>query len=219
MFTSPCSLRSPACAALIALATAAGLSRFEPAPGKPVQPETAKSETSTGTTRTRSHAQIYPAAFAVLPPQPCASHARLTISTDDATGAATARLVLAPDEAWPPAPPVATVSNFFFNWTAAMPTVREHSHPFAVGPPHRAIDEQKLRAAGLARPGDSPARRSQVSRIARVFISSSRASLTRRAQISPSPALRGGPEFPLRLIPRARSSRRSAAKTDAHFSP
>jgi hypothetical protein len=192
MFTSPCSLRSPACAALIALATVAGISRFEPAPVKPAAPEAAENETTATKTQTQSRAQIYLAAFTALSPQPCAALPRLDLDSADGDSAA-ALLALAPDESWPPAPPAEATSQFPFTWTAAMPTVREHSYPYAVGPPRRGIHEAKLRAAGLARPGDSPARRSPVSRIARVFIARSHASLTRPLAPRPSSALRGGP--------------------------
>ena len=108
-----------------------------------------------------------------------------------------------PGTSWSPAPSAIESEISFFDWVGAVPTARQHSYPYAVGPPLHGI-AKKLRVAGNALPGDSSTRRSPVSRIARVSVSAPSASLMRLTDSGPSlaesfslpsSALRGEPDL------------------------
>jgi hypothetical protein len=114
--------------------------------------------------------------------------AQLTLTTS--AGATLAPLAAeSPATDWSPARSAIESEISFFDWVGAVPTAREHSYPYAVGPPRRGI-HPPLRVAGKALPGDSPTRRSQVSRIARAvgFYFVSGAHVTRTADSGPASA-------------------------------
>jgi hypothetical protein len=109
---------------------------------------------------------------------------------------------LAADESSPPFAPAAMSPLSFSSPAAPALSARRHSFPYAVGPPRRGI-HSNLRATGTEVPGDLSARRSQVSRIARVSLLTLRARAPRASDqgpksagslFSPSSALRGEPE-------------------------
>ena len=164
MFSSPCSLRSAQCATLIALAAAAGISRFEPALENTATPDPAVNATASAPARTVSRAQLfYLAVFRALAPQPCLSITGIDL--DRASGAQLDLLAAEPVDSTRAAPPTVIATVAFFPPPAPALSARQHSYPYAVGPPARGV-VPPLRAAGLARPGDSSARRSSVFRIA-----------------------------------------------------
>lgn len=214
MFSSPCSLRSTQCAALIALAAAAGISRFESAPAKTTAPRPVAGAQNFAAVISISRAQIYFAAMQTLVTQVHVARVTVGFEPDHATGTALLDLAaLAADELLPPAAPAAASPLSFSAPAAPALSARKHSFPYAVGPPRRRISTP-LRAAGTEVPGDSSARRSQVSRIATVSILILRARVTRATDqgpesagslLSPSSALRGEsgffPSF-VRLRPR-----------------
>ena len=180
MFSSPCSLRSSTCATLIALAAAAGISRCAPAPAKPAASLRAiVSVLAAGAKRPSTPA--YPFSIAACAHASPLARRTLAVATAETL---TPLAAAAPAAGWSPVPPALELETSFFDWVHAVPTARQHSHPYAVGPPARGIDQPR-RAAGNALPGDSSARRSQVSRIARVFISFSPASLRRGPDSGP----------------------------------
>jgi hypothetical protein len=198
MFSSPCSLRSAQCATLIALAAAAGISRFEPAPAKPTASLRAIVSVLAAVAKS-PQAPSYPVSLAA-----CAHTAPIAQTTLAASAVATLPPLAAasPATGWSPAPSAIEIDITFFNWVGAVPTARQHSYPYAVGPPRRG-SHLPLRVAGNALPGDSSTRRSQVSRIARVFIFELSAPPMRLADSgpklaesisSPGSALRGEPE-------------------------
>lgn len=197
MFSSPCSLRSPTCATLIALAAAAGISRFEPAPARSVAPLPAIIRVLAAAAKA-PQAHTYPVSIAA-----CAQAAPIAQMTLAASAAETPVPLAAesPAPGWSPTPSAIESDISFFCWVGAVPTARQHSYPYAVGPPRHGIPTP-LRVAGNALPGDSSTRRSQVSRIARVSpkISSAhvirtegRGSKLARLSSGPSSALRGEP--------------------------
>ncbi|MBI4625824.1 MAG: hypothetical protein HY736_21710 [Verrucomicrobia bacterium] len=203
MFSSPCSLRSTQCAALIALAAAAGISRFEPAPANPAMPRSAASAPDSAAVPSASGVQFYAAAMAAFAPQ--FRGARVTGNSARDRMAGDSHLewsAFAPAEARPPAAPAATAPLVFPAPAAPALSVRQHSYPYAAGPPPGGI-HSKLRAAGTEVPGDSSARRSQVSRIAPVSFllrarpqrATDRGPGSARSNFPPSSALRGEPGF------------------------
>ncbi len=216
MFASPCSLRSTQCATLIALAAAAGISRFEPAPAKPSAPQAIGASQTVVVSTPIFRLRFYPAAMQALAPPVHILRGIYDFERGLTTGFASLDFTaLAPAEMRPPVDPAAEAPVTFVAPTAPALSTRKHSHPYAVGPPTGGI-EQPLRAAGTAVPGDSSARRSQVPRIARVFLSFSSARLMRltvsglkaiESDASPKfrPARRTGRSSP--PDPRGRSAR------------
>lgn len=172
MFASPCSLRSAHCATLIALAAAAGIARVDPAvqcarggydatnhnvTHRPVVARTSLPD-FTATTPTTWLGRI--ALFAAW---------WLGKETNDRAASAaerdtSIRTVALPEISSPGAPagPKGVTSDFHFGRPALC--TGAHLLPFAVGPPGRRI-HSSLRAVGTEVPGDSSARRSQVTRI------------------------------------------------------
>jgi len=204
MFSSPCSLRSAQCATLIALAAAAGISRFEPVPAKPAVGVAAIVRLLAAVAKNPQthHYPISVAACAHAMPK-----AQMTLAVS--TAASLAPLGTGSSAAgWLPAPSVIETEISFFDWVGAVPAVRQHSFPYAVGPPRRGNDNP-LRVAGTALPGDSSTRRSQVSRIALVSVSAPSAPLMRLTDSGPklaesfflpSSALRGEPQLLPNLV-------------------
>lgn len=204
MFCSPCSLRSSSCAALIALATMAGLSRFEPASGKSAAASPLARARQTISVTSLSRAQFYPVAMQALAPQFRVSRPSIDFASDHRGGdSPLALLFITPGESWRPI--AAPVTAPLISPAAVQParSARRHSYPYAVGPP-RCKSHKPLRAAGTEVPGDSCARRSQVSRIAPTSISIPSALLmhaldsgppSAKSTFFPSSALRGEPAF------------------------
>ncbi len=207
MISSPCSLRSAQCAALIALATAAGISRFEPAPAKPAARPSGAEARATPAVTASSRTQFYPAAMQALAPRIAAARTTIDFSPSSLAASAPDLVAEAPVDSWPPLAPSEAPPLIFSTPVPPALSARQHSYPYAVGPP-RGGNARKLRAAGNALPGDSSARRSQVSRIARVFISIFRAPLTRTADSGPQLA---ESHFAPSSAPRAR---REPARTE-----
>lgn len=217
MFVSPCTLRSTQCAALIALATAAGIMRVEVAEARSSDSRTTKPETNLASRlelpRSPQTARFevtfdavapWLALFQVAAQHPAESPAGIAAPQTSAASAAPL-----------PFPPRLCCG----------PTARQHSYPFAVGPP--AYDTtHATRADDTSVSPDSTARRIVVSRVAAVSLSSFSARLTRLGTpgptlagtfSSPSSALRGEP-VALRLSFAVSSafglpSRRPAART------
>jgi len=215
MFSSPCSLRSSTCATLIALATAAGISRFEPPPAHTAASLPAIIRVLAAVAKP-PQVPSYPLSIAACAqagptaPRTLSAWAGETLAPPAATASAAG---------WSPTPCAIETEISFFDWAGAVPTAREHSYPYAVGPPRRGTDTP-LRAAGHAWPGDSSARRSQVSRIAHVYVLTVVAPLTRPSSFLPRSASRFSPasaeasqpgfslravQLAVRLVARARS--------------
>lgn len=149
---SPCSLRSTQCAALIALAAVAGLSRFEAAP----QPE------RSGTDNLVDCTTDFYSRPAIRFLADCVSFALRF-------GQATPKGQVTPTQTeavYSQALSVATLPSHFFE-TASQASLslypartvtfssRKHEIPYAVGPPVKGILLTLLSADGMALPGDS----------------------------------------------------------------
>lgn len=213
MFSCACSLRSTQCAALIALATAAGIMRIEPtlpeAPASPVAGKQGSAMESRGSENAPNYFQAS-----------IERHAPWIKLMEFATE------VVGED--------VASVTSFtappcfapgVFSPRVAFPALsaRQHSYPFAVGPPHCEFIWNP-RVADTSVSGDSATRRMLVSRVAAQLSARSSARLTRnenpvppsaRAFFKPSSALRGEPEdffprhpacYPARIHCRSRNA-------------
>lgn len=225
MFSSPCSLRFTQCAALIALAAAAGISRFEAVPARPqaLRPVAAVQTCATATTISR--APFYLAAMEALVPRMRASRSTCGFECDRGTGCLFSDLpALAPHDSWPSGASLADSSLIFYAPALRGLSPSKHSYPYAAGPPRRRIN-QPLRAAGTTVPGDSRARRSLFSRIVRGFAFLVGAHVIRPADaglklagsnFQPSSALRGEPDFRARRTAHACVP---AAVSRAVFSP
>jgi hypothetical protein len=176
MYSSPCSLRSTQCATLIALAAAAGISRteqpqttYEPAQNNQ---QVAHAGTFFATpTRGFHFASTSPAPWfrptVIAAPQeirPCPENASPTHPVGDDKSPPCAPVPCVTLVPGPSEPSI--VLALLPPHTPAL-SARKHSYPYAVGPPPCGTHPQ-LRAAGTEVPGDSPACRNQVSRIARV---------------------------------------------------
>lgn len=130
MFGSPCSLRSAQCATLIALAAAAGISRFEPPVAEtpaPVQSESAVPATPRQTGLRSYFVSVYAIAqhLGLIPvtTQPTVDHGSI------------AALAIAPITLTPPPLPLARVR--FPRTDRVRLDPRAHAYPYAVGPPPR----------------------------------------------------------------------------------
>lgn len=196
MFVSPCSLRSTQCAALIALATAAGIMRMDVAEARSTATRSSSldqvgaTETAHRVGENRTHFQ-----FALDAVAPWVALFRVA-----------AHLVAeCPPRVVAPIPPAASPTSFPFPARLCCgPTARQHSYPFAVGPPAPTATSLP-RADDAMASADSAARRTIVSRVAVVSFSSFSARQTRPGTpgprlagmySSPSSALRGEPDAP-----------------------
>ena len=151
MFPCACSLRSTQCAALIALAAAAGIMRIEP------RNERAGSSSPSGEQVSIKSVD-----------QAARSMSRFHI--DGGTIAPWVRLVHVTWQLvdWaPPAlsPPIEKILRPRFIETLPLPSARQHSFPYAVGPPPSRITPTP-RAGDTEVSGDSIARRGLFSRLA-----------------------------------------------------
>lgn len=218
MFSCGCSLRSTQCAALIALATAAGIVRMDSARAA-VAPatDTYKPATVDARMEHRIEPSRYQLALQVL--APWLRVFGISIQTNAAASPVLVAAALpatksaaehgshhfAPPAA-SPAPSMAVDTEVecpnVFAWVAAAPTARHHAIPFAVGPPVTETHSSNLRAIGTAVSGDLIARWMSVSSIAVSFVSIADAPVwgVKSAGLSmagsnflPSSALRGEP--------------------------
>jgi hypothetical protein len=195
MFPCACSLRSTQCAALIALAAAAGIMRIEPP----------RSERGTASAQNREQAQVQ------LVDQPTGLMNRFHI--DGGTIAPWVRLVhVAWQQLAERAPPTAALSppiekplRARFTDPVPVPSARQHSFPYAVGPPLWRTTLTP-RAGDTEVSGDSIARRGLFSRVAIDLVLSRFARPTRTGSPSlklagtfsnPSSVLRGEPKISL----------------------
>ncbi len=182
MFASPCSLRSTQCAALIALATAAGIMRVEVAEARSSDSRTTKPETNLATRielpRSAQTAR-FEVAFDAVAPWLALFQVAAQLSAESPAA------IAAPLSSTAPAAPLPFPPRL-----CCGPTARQHSYPFAVGPPARDHAFQPL-AAGTYVPGDSAARGllvRLVSRVAPLDEGSSLARATRRFDLSAATA-------------------------------
>lgn len=193
MFVSPCTLRSTQCAALIALATVAGIMRVEVAEARSSDARTTKPETnrvarlelprSTPTTR-------FQVAFDAVAPWLALFQVAAQLTAESPAEIAAPRPSTAPAAPLPFPPRL-----------RGGPTARQHSYPFAVGPPPLGTTSP-TRADDTSVSPDSTARRIAVSRVDVVSLSSFSARLTRLG--TPGPKLAGtfsSPSFALRGEP------------------
>jgi hypothetical protein len=212
MLSCACSLRSTQCAALIALATAAGISRFEPASG-------GANERATDTpTVTRAEGgqlslRFFRAALTALAPwfprldpavaasasiaPPACDQGHCDQGDDSGGGRHAAFPAASPSRSLPVLDLVASPS-MPFPACAPGPSARNHSFPFAVGPPDARAANRRV--AGTAVPGDSAARR----RLVEEFAADSLVAACAARAPSPSPELDGplsNPSFALRGKP------------------
>lgn len=201
MFASVCSIRSAQCAALIALAAAAGISRFEPA--TPTEPDPATTAQAAPHAAPKQSVFIYPArvleCFRLLFAgsvsfSSCATSASAISSPSDAAVPETVppELWFEPTPVVPPLFDLATCATSFplapdFNAAG----VGQHRFPYAVGPPCRSATSSP-RAARTRVPGDSTACRISAARIApsSVFFARAPSAPFERA-IPPRPVVAG----------------------------
>ena len=180
MFVSPCSLRSTQCAALIALATAAGIMRVEVAEARSSDARTTKTETNRAAhvafPRSTQTAR-FQIAFDAVAPWLALFQVAAQLTAESSAGIAAPLPSTAP-AATLPFPPLLCCG----------PTARQHSYPFAIGPPARDAGSS-TRADDTSVSLDSAARRIAVSRVAVVSFSSLTARLTRLG--TPGPKLAG----------------------------
>jgi hypothetical protein len=192
MFPCACSLRSTQCAALIALATAAGIARIEPAAVE-----------NTAVTPTANEAPSQ----APRPPPASGYFARvldlnahwlglIQVAVEQADGAEL-------QVALKPRLPVATSLPVRVQSSALGLSPRQHSFPFAVGPPRTACNSLR-RVDDTTSAGDSAARRKLDRQVAARFLAARFAPSARAPNrdhrlagpfAPPSSALRGEPEF------------------------
>ncbi len=180
MFISACSIRSAQCAALIALATAAGISRFETV--TQAEPDSASTTQSVTRAAPKRAVFTYPARLfacfrlffagsislpSLSASMPTSSTPTTSIPSDPTapdTGHPAFWLEPAPVAA-PVSAPVVCATSFPPSPDFAAVSVRQHRFPFAVGPPTYGATITP-RAARTRVLGDSPACRLSVSRVA-----------------------------------------------------
>ena len=210
MFPCPCSLRSTQCAALIALAAAAGIARIESAATHPATRPV--SDVRTPVSMSCCDDNYFRAAIHMLAPwlRLFESVAIMGTSADDSSSADASRSgpngghVLAAHEPAHGHAALRTGAHFSYH-DFALPTLsaRQHQIPFAIGPPWRGARSTR-RVDGTPVPCDSAARGRLVSRVVPVFNSCFVARLARPVSSGldspdlypdPNPAVRGGSEF------------------------
>lgn len=192
MFSCACSLRSTQCAALIALAAAAGIMRIETAhPEAPEAPRNSEGVSATEVVVSAESARYYHASAENQAPW-----LRLIELTTDVANEAVAEVT------WVTAPSIRSSGRFTSADDVVTLSPRQHSYPFAVGPPDRGSTWIR-RVADTRVSGDSAARRTFFSRVAAVWLVGFSAPLLRhenrvpflaREFFEPSSAPRGEPE-------------------------
>jgi hypothetical protein len=218
MFPCGCSLRSTQCAALIALATAAGIVRMDSARAA-VSADTKAYKPAAVDVRLehRIEPSRYQIALQVLAPwlrvfgisiQESASGSPVLVAaalTATESAADCGSRYFGPP-ALSPTPSLAVATEVqrpnVFAWVAPAPTARHYAFPFAVGPPAAATRSSNLRVMGTAVPGDRIARWMSVSPVAVSFFSMSGA--PEWCAVSPGHSLAGSdflPSFALRGEP------------------
>ncbi len=221
---SACSLRSTQCAALIALAAAAGIARIETAEmaaktidtrGQPIA-----QVRSVAASRLARDGSYHFSAFASVRWLQSAASTLIALfapqhaaaAQDDATdtghaGSPMPAVLLAADSTIAVPPPAIAGTVTYFSFPVLVPRERDHAWPYAVGPPARGIENLPLRrVAGTAVPCDSTPRWScelSVSRIAFVSVARSVRALSAGPELAapislPSLALRGESEISAR---------------------
>lgn len=164
MFPSACSLRSTQCAALIALATAAGISRFEP-----VTPTATNATDPISSTkaelRTTVSASYFQFALKLLAPWLQSSSGEIRAEADAPPPLGTFTAVRAKD--FRSSGPAGRFLPRRLERAVSAPSSRQHSFPYAAGPPAHGIASNP-RADGTCVPCDSAARSISSVRIAAV---------------------------------------------------
>ncbi len=183
MFVSPCSLRSTQCAALIALAAAAGIMRVEVAEARSSDSRTTQPDTNRAARaefpRSAPTAR-FQLAFDAVAPWLALFQAAAQLPAEAPAAVAAPRPSTAPAAPLPFPPRL-----------CCGPTARQHSYPFAVGPPAPSVTPSP-RAAGMFVPGNSAAPGSVFTTVSRVAHPDEVSSPARLARlISPSHALAG----------------------------
>lgn len=212
MFCSLCSLRSTHCAALIALAAAAGISRFEPVDDGGREK---RQEGNRPVSEARVTGCAKPTFFQLSMDRPspwaepltamvawCLSAADDNSANEDEATSGLSCWFEAPSTASEFAAPIALSAIEHFALKIRAPSARQHQFPYAIGPPARGC-KTPLRADGTFVPGDSAARRSlrvaasfavSLARIARHWVSGPEFAGSIFLPL-PSVALRGQPEI------------------------
>lgn len=208
---SACSLRSAHCAALIALAAAAGLARVEwesfapstdrgaeltnAAPAASVAPKRAPDDEAFAGEWAASVRAGWMRLSAMS--RALASSGR---GAESVGGAGSPGIAPSPRDVVAARRAVSPEIPKFFEGSPGMPTARAHSFPFAVGPPFRGAGCANLRAADTQVPDDSAARSGFLQRVVRVCVFPARETRTAgpsaspvKPHLSPSFALRGEP--------------------------
>lgn len=164
MFPCACSLRSTQCAALIALAAVAGISRLErPLSEQPATLETGKTATPDATAC--NQAPVFYHFWRAVAPwfrsfapsfTPGDSHADTLSPADESGGGEPVRALNRPlPETGQPSGGLRRLIHF--EAALLVPSARGHSFPYAVGPPRHGSTRHE-RGAGPRGPGDSAAR-------------------------------------------------------------
>ena len=150
MFSCACSLRSTQCAALIALAAAAGLSRFAPASTQGTANEPAATAAASATLRaTKRASDWWSAASLTLAPT---TGMKTEICGRPISSSTVPTLF--PPEMRVPVASAATSPVGVFPRSVAPSTARNHFHPYAAGPPPRGIHPNlSVRALRVPDPG------------------------------------------------------------------
>jgi len=180
MFASPCSLRSTQCAALIALATAAGIMRVEVAEAR-VSASRANQSDEHAYSQIERHLPVSAARFQVAFDAVAPWLALFQVAAHSVAECPAEVSAPRPSAGSPPRVPLPTRLG-------CGPTARQHSYPFAVGPPTCGATSP-ARADDTSVSPDSAARRIAISRVAVVTLSSFSARLTRLG--TPGPKLAG----------------------------
>jgi hypothetical protein len=244
MFLSACSLRSTQCAALIALAAAAGISRFEHEPAAsmtndsgaaPPQSTTARAIFSDQRSLTFASVRWFQSAaetlIAIFAPERARAATQNNVSANSPVDSPAPSPFLAGDSSLAPPPPAIGGTVIFFPEPA--PAVTEHDHvwPYAVGPPRHGTNRQKiLRVASTAVPCDSTPRRMSASTVSRIAFSpfefvarDSRAlsvgPVSAAPHVSPGFVLRDEPEFSSAVFPAAPIVLARPASVSRHRGP
>ncbi len=175
MFSSPCSLRSTQCAALIALATVAGIARFE------ATETTSTSATHTPNTRVASspytqsdsdagfRQNFFRFALRALAPwfgstsSPIANCSSAVAPEPQPADANKAFLDFPMKSDFAPSAAL-LIGRLVSEHSCSVPSSGQHAYPFAVGPPRRALNSTPA-AESTYVPSDSAARREVISRI------------------------------------------------------
>lgn len=188
MIPCACSLRSTQCAALIALATAAGIARIESIGGAAPHraPATERRGADVHVTGT-----VKPVFFQLSTDRPapwvasvatlatwCLSLSGNHLVPHEQTASGSACWFEAPDAPTGIAVSVSVSTVSYGFRVVSVLSVRQHHFPYAVGPP-RCAGQPPLRADGTKVPGDSAARRSL--RVAASFADFRFARVTRRS--------------------------------------